>query len=190
MGRCSGQLHTRGTTSASPSATAILSSPGVQSQVTTVSSEAVIRTHACREALPLPQHTHTPHTHPSHTAHQRHTSHTQHTPLIPRTHTTDTHIPHAYTTCTHTPHACTPLSHTTLFIFEFYFIYFLNNRFSVVYFIHISVYMSIPISQFIPPSPTSLSPLGVHTFVLYICLYFCLANSFFCTIFLDSTYMR
>ena len=28
-------------------------------------------------------------------------------------------------------------------------------------------YMSIPISQFIPPS---LSPLGVHTFVLYVCL--------------------
>ena len=41
-------------------------------------------------------------------------------------------------------------------------------RFSlVIYFIHISVYMSIPISQFIPPHP--LSPLGVHTFVLYIC---------------------
>ena len=33
--------------------------------------------------------------------------------------------------------------------------------------------MSIPISQFIPPPPTPLSPLGVHTFVLYICVNFC-----------------
>ena len=33
----------------------------------------------------------------------------------------------------------------------------------VICFIHSSVSMSIPISQFIPP----LSPLGVHTFVLY-----------------------
>ena len=34
--------------------------------------------------------------------------------------------------------------------FEFYFIYFLYSRFFlVIYFIHISVYMSIPISQFI-----------------------------------------
>ena len=47
----------------------------------------------------------------------------------------------------------------------------LYSRFSlVIYFIHIShisVYMSIPISQFIPPP---LSPLGVHMFVLYICV--------------------
>ena len=43
----------------------------------------------------------------------------------------------------------------------------------VIYFIHISVYMSIPISQIIPPPPPPappLSPLGVHTFVLYICV--------------------
>ena len=41
-----------------------------------------------------------------------------------------------------------------------------------IYFIHISVYMSIPISQFIPPPPPPLplSPLGVHMFVLYICV--------------------
>ena len=39
------------------------------------------------------------------------------------------------------------------------------SRFSlVIYFIHSSVYMSIPISQFTPP-PHSL--LGIHTFVLY-----------------------
>ena len=31
--------------------------------------------------------------------------------------------------------------------------------------------MSIPISHFIPPAPPLLlSPLGVHTFVLYICV--------------------
>ena len=69
------------------------------------------------------------------------------------------------------------------------FIYFLYSRFLlVIYFIRISVYMSIPISQFIPPPPPSLSPLGVHTFVLYICVYFCLANWFISTIFLNSKY--
>ena len=37
----------------------------------------------------------------------------------------------------------------------------LYNRFSlVIYFIYSSVYISIPVSQFIPPSPSSL---GVHT---------------------------
>ena len=56
------------------------------------------------------------------------------------------------------------------------FIYFLYSRFLlVIYFIHISVYISIPISQFITPPPpphppTLLPPLGVHTFVLYICV--------------------
>ena len=45
----------------------------------------------------------------------------------------------------------------------------LYSRFwSVTYFKHSSVYMPISISQFIPPS---LSPLGDHTFVLYICIF-------------------
>ena len=39
--------------------------------------------------------------------------------------------------------------------------------FLVIYFIHISVYMSISISQLFPP-PHPNFPLGVHTFVLYI----------------------
>ena len=44
--------------------------------------------------------------------------------------------------------------------FKKIFIYLL-----LIYFIHISVYMSIPISQFIPPPPPPLlSLLGVHTF--------------------------
>ena len=58
-----------------------------------------------------------------------------------------------------------------LFSFEFlnFLFIFLYSRFLlVICFIHISVYMSIPISQFIPPPP--LSPLGVHTFVLYVCV--------------------
>ena len=39
------------------------------------------------------------------------------------------------------------------------------SRFSlVIYFIHSCVYVSIPISQFIPPL---LSPLGIHVLVLY-----------------------
>ena len=50
------------------------------------------------------------------------------------------------------------VSHRFCFFFEFLnfilFIYFLYSRFFlVIYFIHISVYMSIPISQFIPPPP-------------------------------------
>ena len=51
---------------------------------------------------------------------------------------------------------------------------FLYSRFLlVINFIHISVYMSIPIAQFITPPPRppcGFPPLGVHTFVLYICV--------------------
>ena len=74
------------------------------------------------------------------------------------------------------PYRAYPKSFVFVFwgdFFEFYFIYFLYGRFLlVIYFIHISVYMSIPTSQFIPPPPPPppLSPLGVHTFVLYICV--------------------
>ena len=56
------------------------------------------------------------------------------------------------------------------FLFQFTFLY---SRFLlVIYFIHISVYMPLPISQFIPspPPPPPLSPLGAHMFVLYICV--------------------
>ena len=52
------------------------------------------------------------------------------------------------------------------FFFEFYFIYFLYSKFLlVIHFIHISVYMSTPISQFITPPtpPPPFSPLGVNT---------------------------
>ena len=55
------------------------------------------------------------------------------------------------------------------FFFEFYL--FFKQQVLISY-PHISVYMSIPISQFIPPTPPPppLSPIGVHTFVLYICV--------------------
>ena len=60
-----------------------------------------------------------------------------------------------------------------IFLF-FYFFNFLYSRFLLVIpFIHISVYMSIPVSQFIPPPPPpppAAYPLGVHTFVLFICV--------------------
>ena len=46
--------------------------------------------------------------------------------------------------------------------------------------------MSISISQFIPLPASSL---GVHIFVLYICVYFCFANKIIYTAFLDSKYM-
>ena len=52
------------------------------------------------------------------------------------------------------------------------------SRFSLVtYFIHSSVYMSIPIFQIIPLPINSL----------HLCLYFCFANKFVSIIFLDST---
>ena len=68
---------------------------------------------------------------------------------------------------------------------DFHVVY---NRFSlVVYFIHSTVCMSIPISHFILPHlppPESLH-LSIH-----LCLYFCFANKFICIRFLDSTYMH
>ena len=72
---------------------------------------------------------------------------------------------------------------TFFFWCELFFFFFLNfwilftflySRFLlIIHFIHISVYMSIPISQFIPPPtppPRHFPPVGVHTFVLYICV--------------------
>ena len=48
-------------------------------------------------------------------------------------------------------------SFSVFWIFEFYFTYFLYGRFLlVIYFIHFSDYMSIPISQFITPPPPPL----------------------------------
>ena len=62
----------------------------------------------------------------------------------------------------------------------------LYSRFSlVIYFIHSSAYMSIPISQFI--TPPSFPPRCPYVCSLPLCLYFCFANRFICTIFLDST---
>ena len=67
-----------------------------------------------------------------------------------------------------------------IFFFKFFYFfwnfwilfYFLYSRFLLVtHFVHISVYMSIPISQFITPPPLPPAfPFGVHTFVLYICV--------------------
>ena len=59
------------------------------------------------------------------------------------------------------------------FFFWILFIFLYSRFLLVINFIHISVYMSIPIAQFItppPPPPPPLSPLGVHMFVLYICV--------------------
>ena len=55
--------------------------------------------------------------------------------------------------------------------FDLYFIFLYTRFLLVICFIHVSVYMSIPISQLIlPPPPPPLSPLGVYTFFLYICV--------------------
>ena len=56
-----------------------------------------------------------------------------------------------------------------------------------IYFTHGSVYMSIPISQFI----LSLSPTPhPHTHSLHLRLYFCPENRFISTIFLDSLHFK
>ena len=88
----------------------------------------------------------------------------------------------------------TPRHWSYQFFFWFFFLnfilfYFLYSRFLlVINFVHISVYMSIPVSQFIPP-PTS--PLGVHMFVLYVCVSTStLQISSSIPFFLDSTHMR
>ena len=63
------------------------------------------------------------------------------------------------------------LHHPISFFFGILFIFLYSRFLLVIYFIHIGIYMSIPISQFMPPPQPllPLSPLGVHTFVLYIC---------------------
>ena len=74
----------------------------------------------------------------------------------------------------------------------FSFNYFLYGRFLlVIHFMHINVYMSIPISQVnTPPHPPPLSPLGVHTFVLYISVSIsALQTSSSVPFFLGSTYI-
>ena len=59
-----------------------------------------------------------------------------------------------------------------------------------VCFTHGSVYMSILISQFHPPSPPpALCPRVHYVHSLRLCLYSCPANRFICIIFQDSTYV-
>ena len=82
------------------------------------------------------------------------------------------------------------------FFFEFLnfilFIFLYSRFLLVIHFIHISVYMSIPIAQFITPPPhppVAFPPLCPYVCSLHLCLNFCPANQFICTIFLGSTYM-
>ena len=72
------------------------------------------------------------------------------------------------------------------------FIFLCSTSLLVIHFIHISVYMSISISQFItpPPPPATFHPWCPYVCSLHLCLYFCPANRFICTIFLGSTYMH
>ena len=80
------------------------------------------------------------------------------------------------------------------FLFNLILFTFLYSRFLLlIHFIHISVYMSIPISQFIispSPPPAAFPPWCPYVCSLHLCLYFCPGNRFICTIFLGSTYMR
>ena len=68
---------------------------------------------------------------------------------------------------------CSCIPSCLFFIFWILYIFLYSRFLVVIHFKHIGVYMSIPVSQFIPPPPPPpppLSPLGVHTFVLYICV--------------------
>ena len=71
---------------------------------------------------------------------------------------------------------------------------FLYSRFLLlINFIHISVYMSIPITQCITPPPHHPAAFPAwHPYVcsLHLCLYFCPENWFICTNFLGSIYKR
>ena len=60
-----------------------------------------------------------------------------------------------------------------------------SHQLSILYIVAYIYNPNLPIH----PTPP-LSAFGVHMFVLYICVYFCFANRFICTIFLDSTYMH
>ena len=62
----------------------------------------------------------------------------------------------------------------------------LYSRFSLaIYFIHSSVCMLIPVSQFIPPLP--FAPWYPYIRSLHLCLNFRFVNKIICTIFLDFT---
>ena len=62
----------------------------------------------------------------------------------------------------------------------------------VIYFIHSTVYISIPISQFLLVIPISqfilFPPLAFIMFSLHLCLCFWFANKFICTSFLDTRF--
>ena len=66
------------------------------------------------------------------------------------------------------------------------FIFYLFFFFLVIHFIHISVYMSVPISQFIPPPPPPPRHfprlVSIRFFSLLLCLDFYSAKRFICTI--------
>ena len=84
-----------------------------------------------------------------------------------------------------------PYLHQLFFIIFFNLIFLYTRFLLVIYFIHIHVSMSIPISQFIPlPPPPTFPSWCPYVCSLYLSLYFCLADRFICTIFLDSAYMR
>ena len=68
------------------------------------------------------------------------------------------------------------------FFWILFYLFFVYSKFLLVlYFIHISVYMSIPISQFIPPPPPPPPPPAFPTWCPYVCsLHLCLY--FLCSI--------
>ena len=73
------------------------------------------------------------------------------------------------------PHSVSCLFTFLFFIFEFYFIFLYSRFLLVINFIHIGMYMSIPISQFIPPPPPpppAFPPWCPYVCSLHLCLLF------------------
>ena len=74
-----------------------------------------------------------------------------------------------------------------MILFVYLFFILISHPFYTHQCIHVNP--NRPIHHTTAHTPPPLSPLGVHT-SLHLCLNFCPANQFICTIFLRSTYMR
>ena len=102
-------------------------------------------------------------------------------------------------TCSRSPAPASPpqlylrSSGIRFFFFEFYFIYFFIQQVLISYAFYtyqcIHVNPNLPVHHTTSP-PATFPPWCPYVCSLHLCLNFCPANWFICTIFLGSTYMR
>ena len=80
------------------------------------------------------------------------------------------------------------------FFFEFYFIYFFIQQvlISYLFYTYYCIYVNpnFPVHPTTTTLPATFPPWCPYVCALLLCLYFCPAYRFICTIFLGSTYMR